>query len=95
VKQRVGHLAGGHVGLIAIGDGEDHVRVLATRLAQDFREGAVSDYGAQIQPVLQLLQTAGVGIDDGDVIAFGYKILGNRCAAWPPPRMIIFIFVGA
>jgi hypothetical protein len=40
----------------------------------------IADNGAQIQTILQLAQSSGVGVYDGNVIGLGHQIFGNGTA---------------
>ncbi|MNF75145.1 hypothetical protein D3C84_572010 [compost metagenome] len=76
VEQGVGHLAGDHVGLVAVGDRHQHVGILGARFAQHPGVSAVTVHHPQIELVLQLPQTVAVGIDYGDVVVFTREVLG-------------------
>ncbi|RMS03035.1 hypothetical protein ALP75_204168 [Pseudomonas syringae pv. actinidiae] len=80
VKQRVGNLAGDHVGFIAAGHGDQHVGVVGTRLAQHRRIRAFALYGADVQAITQIAQPVAVGVDHGNVVGFARQMLG-QCAA--------------
>jgi len=80
VEHGRGQLAGDQVGLVALGDRENHVGVAGSGAFQGFRMAGIADYGAQVEAILQFAQATGIGIDDGDVVGFGYQILGHGTA---------------
>jgi len=80
VEQGIGHLAGDHVDLVAVGDRYQHVGIVGTGLAQHGGEGAATDNGADIQAVAQVAQALGIGIDHGDVVGFPGQVFGERAA---------------
>ncbi len=78
VEHGGGELARDHVDLVALRDREQHVRVSRAGLLQHRRLRGVAGHGPQIETVLQSLQPRGVDIDDGNVVCFGYEVLGDR-----------------
>ncbi len=78
MEQRVGHLAGHHIGFIAVGDGKNHVGILGTCTGQDIRVRGMTDDRTDINTILQILKDIGPMIDHGDVIGFAGQILGYR-----------------
>jgi hypothetical protein len=80
MKQRIGHLAGDHVGLVAAGDGQYHVRVVSAGLGKRFRIGGVTGHGTNVESILKILQHGRIFIDHGDVIRFVRQIRRHRAA---------------
>ena len=80
VEQGVGHLTGDHVGLVTVGDGDQHVGILSTRFAQHLGVGAVTVDHPQVKLVLQFAQAFAVGVDDGDVVVLPGQVLGQSAA---------------
>jgi hypothetical protein len=78
MEQRVSDLAGDHVGLVAVGHGDDHVGILGAGADQYVRVRTVADDGANIQTVLQLLQYLRIAIDDRDVVELAGEIVRDR-----------------
>ena len=80
VEQRVGDLAGDHVGLVGVGQRDDDVRIVRAGAAQNFRIGGVADHGADVETVLQFPQHVGAHVDDRDFVGFlaGQVIRGRR-----------------
>lgn len=54
IKQRIGDLAGDHVGFVGVGDGNQHVGVFCAGFAQHPRVGAMSLNHPKIEFILQL-----------------------------------------
>lgn len=80
IKQRVGDLAGDHVGFVGVGDGDQHVGVFCAGFAQHPRVGTMPLNHPQIEFILQLTQAAGIGIDDGDIVVFTHQVFRQRPA---------------
>ena len=80
MKQRVGDLAGDHVGLVAVGNGENQVGVLGAGLLQHVGMRRMPEYGTDVQMILQSSELLGVAIDDGDVVRLAGQDLGDRYA---------------
>ena len=80
VEKRIGHLAGDHVGFVAVGYRHQHVGVVGTGLAQHRRQRAAALNGADIQTVAQVAQAVAVGVDHGDVVGFAGQVLRQRTA---------------
>ena len=78
VEQGVGHLTGDHVGLVTVGDCDQHVRILGPRLAQHPGVGAVAVHHPQVELVLQLPQAVAVGVDYGDVVVLTGEVFRQR-----------------
>ena len=78
MKQGIGNLAGDHVDLVAVAHGQYQVSVFRACAPQRVRVRAIAMHGAQVQTVLQLLQTATVQIDHGDVVGLVDEIFGHR-----------------
>ena len=76
VEHRVGDLAGHHVGLIAVGHRDDHVRVPRACLIEHRRMGPGAVYGLQVQPLLEVAQDRRIAIDYRNIIGFTAKIGG-------------------
>src|SRR5690606_26244730 len=66
--ERVADLAGDHVGLVTVGDGNHHVGVLRACLVEHGGVGGVAVHGADVQPLLQVLQELGVAVHHRDVV---------------------------
>ena len=77
VEQGVGDLAGDHVGLVAVGDGDQHVGILGAGFAQHPGMGAVAIHHPQVEFVLQFAQALAIGVDDGDVVVLAGEILSQ------------------
>ena len=80
VEEGVGHLTGDHVGLVTVGDREDHVGVRRPRLLQDIGVGAAPEHGADVEAVAQALEPGRVGVDHGDVVRLARQVLRDRAA---------------
>ena len=80
MEQRVGHLTGDHVGLVAVGDGDDHVGVLGAGAREHIGVCAMTLHRAQIEAILQVAQQIGVLIDHGDVVGLADQIGRDRGA---------------
>ena len=83
VKERPGHLTGHHVGLVVVGDGDEHLGIVATGLFEHLGMGGVAADGAQVEAVLEGLEQLGVLVHHGDVVGFGGEIGGHRGAHLP------------
>ena len=68
IEQVPGHLAGDHVGLVAVGDREQHVRVLGPGAAQHVRVRREAGQGPEIEVLLEVTQRVRVAVDDRDVV---------------------------
>src|SRR5690625_2041071 len=77
VKQQVGHLAGDHVDLIAVGHRHQHVGGIGPGAEQVVGVGGVADHGAHVQALSELVQALAVGVDHGDVAGFAGQLLGE------------------
>ena len=78
VKQRVGDLAGDHVGFVAVGQRDDDIGIVGAGAAQDVGVRGVADDGADIEPVLQFAQHVRPGVDDGDFVGlFAGQVIGR------------------
>ena len=55
VKKCVSHLTGEHVGLVTVGDGQQHIGIFGPGPFQDVGVGPVTEHGAKIEMVLQCL----------------------------------------
>jgi hypothetical protein len=73
-------LAGHQVGFVQRSAGDEHVGVLGARAAQHRRLNAVAGHAAQVEPVFQLAQAVGVGVDHGDVVLLGHQAFGHAFA---------------
>ncbi|MNP13738.1 hypothetical protein D3C76_1060310 [compost metagenome] len=83
VEQGVGHLAGDHVGLVAVGYRHQHVGVVGAGLAQHGRERGAALDGTDVQAVAEVAQALAIGIDHGNVVGFAGQVLGQRTADLP------------
>ena len=83
VEQVEGHLAGDHVGLVAVGDREQHVGVLRPRAAQHVGVRGEAGQGAEIEVLLQVAERVRVAVDDGDVVGLSRQRCGHRAAHLP------------
>ena len=92
VEQVEGHLARDHVGLVAVGDCEQHVRVRRARAAQHVRVRRGAGQRAKVEMILKVLERFGVAVDDGDVVGFARERRGGtELPTWPAPRMRMFM----
>ena len=80
VEDRVPHLAGDEVRLVARGHREEHVGVGRAGLGEHLGVRRVADDRAQVELVLQVLQALGAGVDDGDVVLLRDQALGHAGA---------------
>ncbi len=80
VEKGLGGAAGAEVGLIALGDGDEQVRVLGPGLLEHRGQGGVAHHHPQVQAVRQPRQARDIGIDDGDLVGLGDQALGHRGA---------------
>ncbi len=80
MEEGVGDLTGDHVGLVAVGDRNDHVGVFRAGTPQHVGVCAVAEDGAQIEAVLQLSEQLRNLVDDGDVVGLADQIRGHRGA---------------
>ena len=79
-EHHVGDLAADQVGFVLGRAGDQQVGVGGAGLGQHLHVNAVAHDPAQVEPVLQLLQALGIGVDDGDVIALGDQALRHAVA---------------
>ena len=68
--QQFGHLAGDHICLVTVGDGNQHVGVFGPGLSQCRGIGRRALNGADVEPVLQFAQSGTIAVDNGDVVGF-------------------------
>ena len=80
VEHGIGHLAGDHVGLVAVGHRDEHVGIFGAGPLQYIGTRAVAGDGADVEAVLEVAQHIGVGIDHGDVVGLAGQVLGQRAA---------------
>lgn len=80
VKQRVGDLAGDHVGFVAVGHRHQHVGVVGAGLAQHGGKRAAALNGADVQAVAEIAQAIAVGVHHGDVVGFAGEVFGEGAA---------------
>ena len=83
VEQVECHLAGDHVGLVAVGDREQHVGVLRPRAAQHVGVRREAGQGAEVEVLLEVAQRVRGVVDDGDVIGLAGERCGHRAAHLP------------
>ena len=67
-EQRVGDLAGEHVGLVAVGRREQQVGVAGAGFLQHPRARRRTDHRPDIELLLERLKRPGFDVDDGDVV---------------------------
>ena len=79
-KQRMGDLAGDHIDLVAVGDGDQHIGVFTACLTQHNRVGTRPSDGADIEFSVQVAQFFGVGVNDSDVVFLAGEVF-SQCAA--------------
>ncbi len=79
-EQGVGHLAGDHVDLVGVGDGDQHVGVFGAGFLEHPGIAAHAEHGANVQTVPQFPQALAVDVDDGDVVAFPRQVLRQGAA---------------
>ncbi len=78
VEQRVRDLAGDHVDLVHVRQGDDDVGVVGAGTVEHLRIGRMADDGADIKPVLELSQNLGTHVDDGDLVGlFARQMVGG------------------
>ncbi len=78
MKQRVRDLAGDHVDLVHVRQGDDDVGVVGAGTLEHFRVGGVPDDGANVEPVLQFAQHVGAHVDDGNLVGlFARQMVGG------------------
>ena len=80
IEQGVGHLAGHHVDLVTVGDGNQHIGVFGTCFEQCVGVRGLARDGADVQPVLQQAQLFPVDVHHRDVILFVSQVFGERTA---------------
>ena len=80
VEAALGDLAGHQVGLVALGHGDEQVRIVQAGVAEDGRQGRIAAHGAQVEPVLQGGQALPVVVHDGDVVGLVHQGLGHAGA---------------
>jgi hypothetical protein len=73
-------LAGHHVDLVAVGHGDEHLRVLGPGLEKGFRVGGAAGHGADIEAVLEGAQA--LPSVSTTVMSF---FSSARCSASVPP----------
>ncbi len=61
-------LAGDHVDLIAVGQGDENIGVSGTGRFQRRRKCSIADHGADVQPILQVTQQLIVDVDHRDLV---------------------------
>jgi hypothetical protein len=86
VKQGLGDPAREEIGFVALGDGDDHVRLGTAGTAQRGRMRGVAADDADIEALLQLVQRHTVAVDDGDVVGLDGEVLGQCRADLPGPE---------
>ena len=79
-------LAGEHVGLVTVGDGDDHLGVVGAGALEHVRVRGEAVDGANVQPLLQVGQMLGILVDNGDVVGFAGQVLGQRTAHLSRPQ---------
>jgi hypothetical protein len=80
VEQHLAHLARRQVGLVGLRDRDQEVGVLDAGLDQRARMRREADDRAQVEPVLEVLESPRIDVDDGDVVLLGDEALGERRA---------------
>ena len=102
MEQRIGDLAGDHVGLVAVGDRYQHVGVIGAGLAQDRWQRATALYGADIEAIAEVAQAFAIGVDHRDVVGFAGQVFRQRAAYLAcaedddlHPLLLTFIFIRA
>jgi len=80
MEQGVGDLASDHIGFIAIGDSENHIRIFSPCPRQHTGVCRLPLHGAYIKPILYLSQQLGILIYNGNVIGFRSQIVCHRGA---------------
>ncbi len=78
MKQRIGHLARDHVGLVCVGQGDNDIGVIRTGAIEHLGIGGMPDDGANVEPVLQLAQHVGPHVDDRDFVGFFARQMISR-----------------
>ena len=79
----MGHLAGDHVGLVAVGHRHQHVGIVGTGLTQYRGQRAAALHGADIQAIAEVAQALAVGVDHGDVVGLAGQVFRQRAADLP------------
>ncbi len=82
----MGNLAGDHVYLIAVGDGQYHVRILDTGLLQHVGVRGMARDGADVTAFLERRQQMCILVDYGDVIGLVRKCLSDGAADLTGPK---------
>ena len=68
VEQRVGHLAGDHVGFVGVGERDDNVSIIRAGAIEHLRMRGMTNYRADIEPVLQFTQHVRPHVDNSDLV---------------------------
>ena len=80
MKQRVGDLTRDHIGLVAAGNRQHHVRIIGTRLGERLRIGCMAGNGTYVESILQILKDGRVFIDHGNIVGFIGQVGRNGSA---------------
>ena len=83
MKQRMGELAGQHIGLITVGDSNQHIGINDAGTPEDFGERSVAGNCLNIQTTAQIVQQVDVVIHQGNIIGLRSEISCNRGADLP------------
>ncbi len=75
------HLAGHHVDFVAVGQGDDDLRLRGACRFENRRVGGVADDGVDVEAVLEVAQDVLVEVDDGDFVGlFPREMPGDGAA---------------
>ena len=83
VKHAVRYLAGHHVHLVRVSDGDQHIGVLGASLPQHGWMRCTAANGADIVPILQSSESICVGINERDIARLFNEILREAAAYLP------------
>jgi hypothetical protein len=86
-EQAPGDVTRHHVGLVAVGQRDDHVGITRAGRFERARTRGVALHGADVDAVLQVAQQRFVEVDDGDVVGFfPGEVVRGRATDLPGPE---------
>ena len=81
--ERVSNSTGEHINFVAVGDGDEHIRVLCAGVCQRGWFRGVTFDGPDIQALLQLSKCGVRAIHHRDIVLFVGEVFGERAANLP------------
>ena len=81
LEQCVADLAGDHIGLVGVRERDDNVRVAGTGAFEHFRVSRVTNYGPDVEAILEFPEDFGARVDDGDFVRLFTREMVGRGGA--------------